>query len=289
MNLNELLTEFITDLTMKNQLSQNTIDAYARDIKQYITYLSENGITTINQIEVSTIQDYIALQREIKTKITVNRYISSTKAFHRFTQLSLNQTYNPCVHIKSIKNEKKLPIYMNEQEVSYLIENEEDILYRTIFELLYTSGLRISELINIKLNQLYLNRKQIQITGKGNKQRLVLLTDKVIESIQNYIATEKHKSDYLFVKNGKPLTRQQVHHYLKLKLNEYGFNPNISAHSFRHSFATHLLDHGANLVVVQKLLGHNDITTTQIYTHVETNRLKQQYNLLHPKAKKEGK
>lgn len=286
MNLNEILKDFLIDLKVKENASNHTLSAYESDLKQYITYLESNHITKIEDINHELIQDYIAFQRELKSKTTVNRYISSIKSFHRFYQLVNNVKFNPCLHLKSIKKDKKLPVYMNEDEVNILIEKEEIPQLKIIFELLYTSGLRISECVNIKKNQVHLSRKSLHISGKGNKQRIVLLSDILVKNLDQFMYEYPNKSEYVFVsKNNTPLTRQFVHNKLKQRIKEYGLNEKISAHSFRHSFATHLLDHGANLIVVQKLLGHSDITTTQIYTHVETARLKQQYNLLHPKAK----
>lgn len=287
MKLNEVLKDFLIDLKVKENASNHTITAYESDLKQYINYLSDNNIEEMDLIHYEIIQDYIAIQRELKSKTTLNRYISSIKSFHRYYQLVNNKKFNPCLHLKSIKKDKKLPVYMNEDEVNTLIEKEINPQLKVIFELLYTCGLRISECVNIKKNQIHLSRKSLNITGKGNKQRIVLLSDILVKHLDDFIKKEQSKSEYLFVnEQQQPLTRQFVHTKLKQRIKEYGLSDKISAHSFRHSFATHLLDNGANLIVVQKLLGHSDITTTQIYTHVETARLKQQYNLLHPKAKR---
>lgn len=287
MKLNEVLKDFLIDLKVKENASSHTIVAYESDLKQYINYLNDNNIEEMDIIHYEIIQDYIAIQREIKSKTTLNRYISSIKSFHRYYQLVNNKKFNPSLHLKSIKKDKKLPVYMNEDEVNNLIEKEIDPQLKIIFELLYTCGLRISECVNIKKNQIHLSRKSLNITGKGNKQRIVLLSNILVRHLDNFIKKDQSKSEYLFVNEKKqPLTRQFVHTKLKQRIKEYGLSDKISAHSFRHSFATHLLDNGSNLVVVQKLLGHSDITTTQIYTHVETARLKQQYNLLHPKAKR---
>lgn len=287
MKINEVIKDFLIDLKIKQNASNHTVMSYESDLKKYALFLEENEVFEVNNINYELIQDYIAIQRELKSKTTINRYISSIKSLHRFYQLSYNVKFNPCLHLKSVKKDKKLPIYMNEDEVNTLIEKESNPELKVIFELLYTCGLRISECVTLKLNQIHLSRKSLQIIGKGNKQRMVLLSDILVKNLNDFIEQRKSKSEYLFVnERNQVLTRQYVHNKLKQRIMEYGLSEKISAHSFRHSFATHLLNHGANLVIVQKLLGHSDITTTQIYTHLETEHLKKQYDLLHPKSKR---
>lgn len=294
MLLQELLTDYLFYLKVNLQRSNTTITSYKNDLQNYISFLNEQNINEVENVRHEILQDYIAYLRETKSKATCNRNISSIKGMHAYYAKLKNSAYNPTIHLKTIKKDRKLPNYMNETNINFLIENEEDILYKTIFELLYTSGLRISEVCNLKRNQIHLKQQQILIHGKGNKQRIVLITDSLVNTISIYYDTYwkplKINSEYLFItKKGKPILRQTVHTVLKKRLKSYGFDEKISAHSFRHSFATHLLNNGANLVAVQNLLGHSDITTTQIYTHVETKRLKQEYNNLHPRAQRRKK
>lgn len=285
MKCRDLLNDYLLYLKIQQQRSKTTIFSYESDLNKYIDYLKLHNKTTLQQITVEDVHTYIAKCKENYEKTTVNRYISCIKGYHRYYTTIVLDAFNPTIHLKSIKKNKKLPIYIDEVAIHQLIENEEDLMYKAIFDLLYSTGMRISEVINLKLNQLHLPQKTITVTGKGNKQRIVLLNDKVCNNIENYLQTRTDLSDFVFYKN-KQLTRQTVHHVLKKRIQQYGFNSKISAHSFRHSFATHLLNHGANLVAVQKLLGHSDISTTQIYTHVESSRIQQQYQNLHPRAKK---
>lgn len=265
-----------------------TIHAYETDLKKYLSFLEMNEVHEVDQVSHQILERYIVFLKQRISHQSINRALSSIRGFHRFVMMNNEKSHDPTVYLKTLKKEKKLPVYMNEQEIAYLIDHEENLLLKTIFELLYTTGIRISEAVHLKVSQLHLSQNKILIVGKGNKQRFVLLTDNAVMTLKKYLQERKTNHEDVFY-NQRKITRQYVHTALKNRLRQYGFNEKISAHSFRHTFATHLLNHGANLIAVQKLLGHEDITTTQIYTHVESHRLKEKYNALHPRAKKGNK
>ncbi len=286
MKINSVLEDYLLHLKIQLQRSNKTVESYQNDLKQYTQYLVDKGINEIEDIDFDIVDAYIQHLKQHLKKSSINRVISCIKGFHKYYHLISNNQYNPTLHLKALKKEKKLPRYFNEFNINKLIDSEDNLMYKALFELLYSSGLRISEAVNLKSNQLHLTQKTALITGKGDKQRIVLINDRAIESLKLYLQS-KPQTEFVFTNHkNKKISRQSVHIALKNRLRQLGLDEKLSAHSFRHSFATHLIDNGANIIAVQKLLGHSDISTTQIYTHVESKRLKQQYELLHPRAKK---
>ena len=259
--------------------------------------MNDLGIHDVQSIRECDINDYLIELREDFTPATVNRRLASIRSFHRFLAQRDPELIDPSRFLRGSKKQAHLPLYLNETEITRILESfntsDLDVLHKSIIELLYGCGLRVSECCSLRMKQLHLDQKIIRVTGKGNKERMLPLHAEGSTVLRQYVVYvrpqwEKTRSPYVFLNSrGMPLNRQYVHHMIKEKVRELGLNPHYSAHSFRHSFATHLLDGGADLRVVQELLGHSDIQTTQIYTHVQNKRLKQAYDCFHPFAKEE--
>lgn len=297
MDLKEALLDYQYNLLMVEHKSSRTIHSYINDLQLYILYLNDLGIHDVQSIRECDINDYLIELREDFMPATVNRRLASIRSFHRFLAQRDPKLIDPSRFLRGSKKQAHLPLYLNETEITRILESfstsDLDVLHKSIIELLYGCGLRVSECCSLRMKQLHLDQKIIRVTGKGNKERMLPLHAEGSIVLRQYVVYvrpqwEKTRSPYVFLNSrGMPLNRQYVHHMIKEKVRELGLNPHYSAHSFRHSFATHLLDGGADLRVVQELLGHSDIQTTQIYTHVQNKRLKQAYESFHPFAKEE--
>lgn len=297
MKLQEAYENYIHYITSVDQKSLQTIEAYKRDLIQYIMYLQNQKIENIEHVDYAIIQDFLDFQSQHKKASSMNRMISTIHTFHHYLHYMYPDILDPSIHVKSKRGSKKLPLYFNVQDIQKLLDSFQDetsieIFQHAILEVLYGCGLRVSELCSLKINDLKLEQGFLRCIGKGNKERMIPLHQRMIMILRRYISEVrmvfmKQASVYVFInKDGNPLNRQYVHHLIKQKLIELNLPIELSAHSFRHSFASHLLDGGADLRVVQELLGHSDIATTQIYTHIQTKRLKEAYASFHPKSKK---
>lgn len=297
MNIKEALSDYQYYLNMVEHKSKRTIDSYLSDLHRYQSYLNDMGIHQTDEITEEQVQDFLIDLSEEYQSSTVNRYLSTLRSFHHF--LSQNNTHDldPTRFIKGRKKLAHLPHYLNEKEIQSILKSfsnhDLDIFHKAIIELLYGCGLRVSECCDLKLSQLHLDQALLRVVGKGNKERMIPLHKEGIYVLRQYLTYvrpqwETSRTSYVFINSkGHVLTRQYVHHMIKEQLKSLGMDTSYSAHSFRHSFATHLLDGGADLRVVQELLGHSDIQTTQIYTHVQNKRIRNAYNAYHPFANKE--
>lgn len=281
--------------------SENTISAYITDLKQYAEFLNTySRISDVAEIERDDIIKYIdSLKRKKLSKQTIARKVISIKDFHKFLEKEMKMT-NPAEMIDAPKTDKTLPTVLSVEEVESMInsitgDDPISLRNRAMIELLYSSGLRISELLALKLSDLHLNEQYLIVLGKGNKERMVPIGDMATMALRKYlsdgfleIAPEKgNLVFYNYQKN--PLSRQSVFKFIKKLAEENGIEKEISPHTLRHSFATHLLQGGTDLRVVQELLGHEDIATTQIYTHIDKSKLKEIYDHTHPLAKEKHK
>ena len=275
---------YLEYLEIERGLAYNTILAYRSDLYSLCEFLNKQNIQSKEDISRFHLNLYIKNLYDNKyTPRSITREIASIKGF--FNWLSINEIikHNPSLSIEQPKLPKKLPKVLTMKEINELLESSMDNLNKAVLELLYACGLRVSELSNIQLNNIDLNAKFVRCTGKGSKERIIPIGKKACEAISNYLKdrdfiTRKYnlKSRYCFIKeNGKKLTRQDVYVFI----NNLGKNidKDISPHTIRHSFATHLLENGADLRVVQELLGHSDVSTTQLYTHISKKRLKEIY------------
>ncbi|MBQ8168466.1 tyrosine recombinase [bacterium] len=276
----QILSEYLEYLEIEKGLSNNTVEAYRRDLASFIELCN----CELSQIQRTQINNYIRNLYENKYSATsIMRKIASLRGFFKWLCINEYCTTNPALTLEQPKIPKKLPKIVSITEIETMLSQNLNKLEKVILELLYGCGLRVSELVNLKINDYDLNSKYLQCYGKGSKERVVPIGTKAINAIKNYLperdfSLQKHRIDskkLLIRENGKSITRQDVYnfvHTLGKKIHQA-----ISQHTLRHSFATHLLENGADLRVVQELLGHSDVSTTQLYTHISKKRLKEVY------------
>ena len=276
----------------EKKYSENTISSYKRDLNKINSYLKKDFI----KLTKADIQKYIQNLSKNESSNTISRTISSLKSFYKFLEINKYTNTNPLTTIISPKTARKLPKVLSEEEVNKLLDinlnNDFDYRNKAMLELMYSSGLRVSELINLTVNDVDLKNSLVRIFGKGSKERIVPLNDYATEALNNYILYHRPKlfkqkeSNYLFLNNhGNQMTRQGFFKTLKKIAKEKGIKSELSPHTLRHSFATHLLKYGADLRSIQELLGHSDISTTQIYTHITNEMLEKNYHEYHPHGK----
>lgn len=296
--MKEQIIDYLHYLTIERGLSQNTRKSYERDLEQYLTFLTEQHIKDWQAVDRVLILSFLQqLQQSGKSSATIIRMVSSLRRFHQFLRQERFTDHDPMQHIDSPKKQQKLPDTLSLSEVERLIETPDTkevlgIRDRAILEVMYATGLRVSELIGLQLKDLHLSMGLLQTTGKGDKERIVPLGDLAIQWIETYLEearpflTRKHPEEsHLFVNNhGKQLSRQGIWKNLKALVRKAGITKNVTPHTLRHSFATHLLENGADLRTVQELLGHTDISTTQIYTHITKKRMTEVYKQHFPRA-----
>ena len=296
--MNSLLKKFILYINFDLRLSLNTVQSYERDLNKYIRFIKDKcNINDINLIVHTHIRKYIAqLTKTDHKPSSINRNISSIKKFHLYLFDNELSTNNPADLIESQKVIRDLPDTLSVQEIELILKavlltslnGPRDM---AILSLLYSSGIRVSELISLEFSNIFFNDDYMKIMGKGKKERLVPIglkaKDNLVYYIKNNRKTSKLKSNagviFLSYRN-KPLTRMAVFNIIKKYANVAGVQKNISPHTFRHSFATHMLEGGADLRVVQEILGHENINTTEIYTHLDRTYLKEVHKLHHPRG-----
>jgi len=297
--MNYIVRDFEMFLKKEKGLSQNTIDAYSSDIHHYLAFSKKyQDINKPDQINEKNLKNYL---RSISKKILPSSYarkLSAIRTFHSFLLLENEIEENFANKIDAKKGVKKLPIVISADDVLKLLNsiNEDAILGKrniALIELIYGSGLRVSELLNVKLEDLHLIDAYINIIGKGNKERIVPISIAAVRTIRKYIVTAREEllinktSSYLFVNRyGNKLSRQGFFKILKKMAKKANINSDISPHTLRHSFATHLLENGMDLRTLQTLLDHEDISTTQIYTHISNKQIESIYLMAHPRARK---
>lgn len=281
------------------RMSNNTFLAYERDINQYVKYLMEHGINDPSDITVDDLRNYL---KYLKTKnissSSASRKLSSIKSFHKFLMSEKYVKVNITKNIDAPKQVKRVPQVLSIEEVDLLLNSLKgdtpvEARNKAMIELDYATGLRVSELINLKLSDIHLDTGYVQVYGKGNKERIVPVGDVAIDAIKHYLEfgrprlLKKH-SDYLFLnqKDGNQISRQAFFMIIKEKVKEAGINKEISPHKLRHSFASHLLKNNVDLRLIQELLGHEDISTTERYIHIKNADMNQQYIEMHPRSKK---
>ena len=296
--MDELIDDYERYLLIDQGKSQNTIQSYMRDLKKFVTFINEQELVEINNINKDTIQLYIiSLNKAGFAASTTNRMISTLKNFFHYLIREQKMDHNPMDLIQGAKNRKHLPKTLSSKEIDRLLEapdteTNNGIRDRAILEVMYASGLRVSELTHLKMNELHLELGFIQTIGKGDKERIIPIGEEALFWIRKYLeevypvySKKSTDSTILFLtQRGKQFTRQGIWKNLKKYVNLAGIDHEVSPHILRHSFATHLLENGADLRMVQELLGHSDISTTQIYTHVSKQRLQEIYRNSFPRA-----
>lgn len=296
--MDDYLADYLHFLKVERGLSANTIMSYERDLKQYHIFLSENKIHSFQEVNRYTIIDFLQrLKDEKKSPATVIRMVSSLRKYHQFLRQEQVTTDDPMQHIDTPKKAQTLPKTLSLAEVEKLIETPKTnttlgLRDRAILEVMYATGLRVTELITLRLDDLHLQLGLIQTLGKGDKERIIPLGDQAIHWVELYLeksrpklAKNKKEVPFVFLNHhGGGLSRQGIWKNLHAIVLEAGITKPVTPHTLRHSFATHLLENGADLRVVQELLGHADISTTQIYTHISKKRMTEVYQQHFPRA-----
>ena len=289
------LDTFIDHLWLEDGLSKNTLESYRLDLTSFAHWLTPQNkqLLTVDQADI---QQYLAVRFPLSQPRSICRLIASMRRFYRYLMRDNKISLDPTIQIESPKLPRSLPKSLNEEEVVALLNapnvaEPAGLRDRAMLELLYACGLRVSELVGVKVTEVSVSDGVVRITGKGSKTRLVPMGEEAVDWISSYLSDarsailQKRLCDALFVTNrGEAMTRQAFWYLIKRYALLAGINKHMSPHVLRHAFATHLLNHGADLRVVQMLLGHSDISTTQIYTHVARERLKQLHSMHHPRG-----
>ena len=289
--------DFLTMLRVERNVSDHTMDAYKRDINQYLMYLGDLDLQNLSDVKSTHVRGYIRVLNDGgMAPASISRIISSIRTYYRFLSSENILNENPVLLINNPKLPKKLPDVLSEKEISLIINaiQESSQFYqrdKAIIEMLYSCGIRVTELCNLEMSNLFIDEDLIRVMGKGNKERLLPLGARSKKYVNEYIKhsrnshIKKSGSSFVFVsRNGNQLTRAMINIILNKWTQVSGLKKSVSPHKLRHSFATHLLEGGADLRFVQALLGHSDISTTQIYTHIDKHYLKEVYKIHHPRS-----
>ncbi len=287
---------YINYLVVERGLSPNTVEAYRRDLLEFLAFLEERELE-LNQAERQDLFNFVRRLHQRLSVSSIMRKIVSLRSFYRFLLLDRYVEKDPTETLESPKLWRRLPIYLEPDEVERLLEGPDlstpyGLRDRTMLEVLYATGLRVTELVQVRVREVSLEARFLRTMGKGSKERLVPLGDEAAEFVdayqreaRPYFLHQRFSSPFLFLtRRGGPMTRQNFWKLTRNYGRRAGIDGKLSPHVLRHSFATHLLENGADLRAVQVMLGHADISTTQIYTHVSRERLKKVYNKFHPRA-----
>ena len=288
----EDITEFLTYLKIDKKYSLNTINAYKNDLEKYYKCMQSKK-KNIDDITKKEIEGYLKYLNEEKLSMsTISHNISTIRSFYKFLAIDKNLKNNPIELIELPKLKKRIPKVLSEEDINNLLtikcNNNFDIRNKAMLELMYSTGVRVSELVNLTIYDIDLTEDIIKVFGKDIKERIVPLGDMALDSVKDYLKVrkemlKKENNDYLFLNNhGKKLTRQGFFKIVKNLAKEKNIKTEFSPHTLRHSFASHLLKYGADLRSIQELLGHSDLATTQIYTHIENDTKKEIYHKSHP-------
>lgn len=290
--------KFIEYLKYQRNYSDFTCNNYKKDLNEYNSFILSNKINYKN-MDYNDAKEYVIyLNKKNDAKSTISRKLSSLRTFYKYLVLNNKVESNPFLLVSSPKKEKRIPKFINYNNMEEIlnvpnIKTKEGQRERVILEVLYASGVRVSELVNIKIKDIDFSNKNILIFGKGSKERLVSFGDYALEYINLYLKEGRNllldgvKSDYLIVgKKSEKLTTRRVEQIIDDIIKRTSIKLNITPHMFRHTFATHLLDNGCDLLVVQELLGHASLSSTEIYTHVSNEHLREVYLKCHPRNKR---
>ncbi len=295
--MEELITEFLTYIRVERGLADNTVKSYGRDLQGFKNYLSQIEVSDVEEISRTTIISYLLkLQKEGKATSTIARRLAALKSFFKYLLEERYLEENPTANLESPKQKKKLPEVLTVEEVQKLLSQPQgssprDLRDKAMLELLYATGTRVSEIVSLDIGDLNFELEVLRCRGKGDKERIIPLGSAALEAVQDYLdfgrpqLIRKRGQTALFLNHhGRRLTRQGFWKIVKKYAKMADIDKTITPHTLRHSFATHLLENGADLRSVQEMLGHADISTTQIYTHLTKGRLKEVYSRAHPRA-----
>jgi len=292
----KIIDQFIDHLWLEDGLSKNTLNSYRFDLSIFVSWLAETKKIELLDVSELEIQEFLAFKFPTSKSRSISRLLATLRRFFRFLLRENKIKEDPTLKIQTPKIPKSLPKSLSEDEVEGLLEapdikTDVGMRDRSMLELLYACGLRVSELVGIQLTEVILSDGVIRVTGKGSKTRLVPMGEEAVDWIKKYLVESrrnilnKQTSKFLFVTNrGGEMTRQAFWYLIKKYALMANIDKPMSPHILRHAFATHLINHGADLRVVQMLLGHSDISTTQIYTHVARERLKKLHQEHHPRG-----
>jgi integrase/recombinase XerD len=301
-SMDKIIDQFLNYLRVEKGLAANTVSAYSSDLNDFSTFLAKHKVLKVGSVSEKLLTEYLLLlskstesRKRLKSKSLARRLVS-IRQFFDFCLSQKKIKKSPAVLLTFPKSGRKLPSMLSIKDMTRMIDSpaqdkKEGLRNRCILELLYGCGLRVSELVNIRTVDLNLEKGYVTVLGKGNKERLVPMGDQAMKSLRSYLEqarpvwVSKIKSEFLFVsRRGGRLSRQAIWQFLKKLALQMGIKGNVSPHTLRHTFATHLLEGGADLRAVQTLLGHADIATTEIYTHLSLRHLKDLYKKFHPRA-----
>lgn len=296
MNLTDAINDFINYCIFEKGLSDKTKDSYLNDLNIYKEFLNTKNINLVNNITSNDIKDFLKERNSIEKTTTIAHNLTVIKNFHKYLLKENIVAYDVALYIDRPKLKKALPKTLSMEDVDKLLDielkSEFDYRNKAMLELMYGTGLRVSEIINLTVNDIDLTNCFIRVMGKGSKEREIPLGEYSIHYLKLYLTKRTsmlkgNNTDALFLNNhGKKMTRQGFFKNLKKLLLEKGLNPEISPHTLRHSFATHLLNRGADLRSIQEMLGHSDIATTKIYTHISDDKVTNDYKKYHPREHK---
>ena len=279
------------------QHSIKTVEAYHKNLMLFADAMQSKNINDPSNVTGKDIEEFMVQRSAAYANTSQNQMVTTLRQFYKDYQNFHHGTTNPTLFLKSNKTVKQLPIFLTELEMQKFLDidcNEyNDYLYKAIFEILYCGGLRVSECVKLQFNNLHLNQNLIRFIGKGGKERFVVIHENAVKAINDYLTLARSQnkkgrsSNVVFInEKGKQVTRYDIYVNVRNRAQSVGITKDISPHSLRHSYATHMLEGGADLVTIQELLGHSDIKTTEIYTHVEVNRMKNVYKAALPRANK---
>lgn len=294
--MKEIIGEFISYLAVERGLAKNTLSAYTRDLEKYLGYLSERKITDPNQIIREHVTGFMMdLKKHGLSATSICRHLAAVKMFHRFMVRESFSKEDPTTLVDTPKLFKRVPEVLTQKEIEAILEAAQKVRSKeqrdyVIIELFYASGMRVSELVDLKLTSVNFDIGFVRAVGKGSKERIIPIGKSAREALLFYCEKIRPRlanastGDVLFISRlGKKISRQSIWKIIKMYARLAGIKKNIKPHTLRHTFATHLLEHGADLRSVQEMLGHADISTTQIYTHVDRERLKSVHKEFHPR------
>jgi integrase/recombinase XerC len=289
--MDKLIDNYIEELVHR-RFSDFTVKSYKTDLEEFCSFLRKNGKSSFSEIDRKDIRSFMGeLLSYGYKKSSVSRKLSAIKSFCKFLERNKIIKGNPSISVKTPRIEKSIPSFLSEEEMRRMLdfpaqEKELDIRNKAILETLYATGIRASELVNLDLSMFDINSKLLKVYGKGKKERIIPVARAAFKALNRYISEVRgYKEDALFLsKSGKRMTQRDLQRIVKKAIVKVATLNQMSPHTMRHTFATHLLNRGANLRAVQELLGHESLSTTQIYTHVSIEKLKEEYKRAHPRA-----
>ncbi len=293
MNLREAFQDYLTDITVNRGMAEHTVASYREDLMQYSAYLDENSIKDTKEITGNLIEDFLNLQSGHKKSTSIARMSAAIRSFHSWLQYMDESEGNPSEYIEVHHGERSLPVFASVNEINLLMnsfsdEEPEQILQHAVLEMIYSCGLRVSEACALTMNRIDLDAGFARVLGKGDKERIVPVPAGSIPILKRWRDIVrplflKKKTNLFFINRfGRKVTEKSVQLLIRKKCDELGIQKHLTPHKLRHSYATHLLQGGADLRSIQEMLGHSDIRTTEIYTHVQNRQLFDAYDRFHP-------